>query len=354
MKRHALLSYAILIAIASSVHATVFIDEQFSYSNGDLTSVSGGTWAAHSAGGSGPIQVLDGSAIVKFDSSEDVNRFTGGPSLDPGDTWYYGIQFSIKDLRTTADPLPTDYFAHIKDAGTANLRARLYLTAGSTPDTYKLGITSSSGTLTQIWASNLEFDTTYHAVVSYTASLNDPRAEIPVNPVNPFDGQGNQTNPTPSPLSGQDGWASLWVSPTSEASTKITDTAPAENVGNDLRSEMDSIALRQASSSFPGSTTFLEFGVSAFVLGDDFNQVLDLVEVELPGTPGDFDGDDDVDGNDFLVWQRNTSVGNLSDWQTNYGTGIGPLSTVTAVPEPNSIAFVGIGLALSALGIRRK
>lgn len=53
------------------------------------------------------------------------------------------------------------------------------------------------------------------------------------------------------------------------------------------------------------------------------------------GTPGDFNGDGNVDGRDFLVWQRNTSVGNLSDWQTNYGTG--SLGAITAVPEPSTI-----------------
>jgi hypothetical protein len=35
--------------------------------------------------------------------------------------------------------------------------------------------------------------------------------------------------------------------------------------------------------------------------------------------PGDFDQDGDVDGRDFLWWQRNTSVGALGGWQENYG-----------------------------------
>jgi hypothetical protein len=39
-----------------------------------------------------------------------------------------------------------------------------------------------------------------------------------------------------------------------------------------------------------------------------------------------FDNNGDVDGRDFLVWQRNTSAaplpaGDLADWQTNFGTG---------------------------------
>jgi T5SS/PEP-CTERM-associated repeat protein len=53
-------------------------------------------------------------------------------------------------------------------------------------------------------------------------------------------------------------------------------------------------------------------------------------------TPGDFDFDGDVDGRDFLVWQRNTSAGNLSDWQTNYGFS-SLTAASTAVPEPCSV-----------------
>ncbi len=54
------------------------------------------------------------------------------------------------------------------------------------------------------------------------------------------------------------------------------------------------------------------------------------------GTPGDFDSDGDVDGRDFLVWQRNPSVGNLADWQAQYGIVPPPIS---AVPEPDTIAL---------------
>ena len=38
------------------------------------------------------------------------------------------------------------------------------------------------------------------------------------------------------------------------------------------------------------------------------------------------DGDGDVDGRDFLIWQRGgspapISTGDLADWQSNYGAG---------------------------------
>jgi hypothetical protein len=71
------------------------------------------------------------------------------------------------------------------------------------------------------------------------------------------------------------------------------------------------------------------------------------------GTPGDFDGDDDVDGDDFLFWQRDPSVGDLADWEANYGFVPPPLSaTSIAVPEPST----GMVLLIGMLGMlcRRK
>jgi T5SS/PEP-CTERM-associated repeat protein len=59
----------------------------------------------------------------------------------------------------------------------------------------------------------------------------------------------------------------------------------------------------------------------------------------LAALPGDFDIDGDVDGFDFLGWQRGESPNPLSqsdlaDWEANYGT-VAPLAAVsTQVPEP--------------------
>jgi hypothetical protein len=59
--------------------------------------------------------------------------------------------------------------------------------------------------------------------------------------------------------------------------------------------------------------------------------------------PGDFDLDNDVDGADFLYWQRNPSSGNLSDWLTSY-PGLQP--AIAAVPEPVTGLLALGGLAL--------
>ncbi|QEG36909.1 hypothetical protein Pr1d_42490 [Bythopirellula goksoeyrii] len=57
---------------------------------------------------------------------------------------------------------------------------------------------------------------------------------------------------------------------------------------------------------------------------------------------GDFDMDGDVDGRDFLEWQRNGSPDPLSStdlalWQTQYGLTATPGSATRLVPEPSSL-----------------
>lgn len=56
----------------------------------------------------------------------------------------------------------------------------------------------------------------------------------------------------------------------------------------------------------------------------------------------DFDADGDVDGRDFLGWQRIPGIGNLSAWQTDYG--VNPVSAVAAVPEPSMLASLIAGI----------
>lgn len=61
--------------------------------------------------------------------------------------------------------------------------------------------------------------------------------------------------------------------------------------------------------------------------------------------PGDFDFDGDADGGDFLTWQRNPSVGNLGQWETNFGSATSPLgvlsvSKTAAVPEPTTLGLM--------------
>lgn len=54
---------------------------------------------------------------------------------------------------------------------------------------------------------------------------------------------------------------------------------------------------------------------------------------------GDFNLDGNTDGRDFLLWQRNPTIGNLADWQTNYGAG-SLSATIANVPEPGGLVLM--------------
>jgi autotransporter-associated beta strand protein len=79
-----------------------------------------------------------------------------------------------------------------------------------------------------------------------------------------------------------------------------------------------------------------------------------LSDFMAEGLAGDFDSDGDVDGADFLVWQRGgsptpMSSGDLAVWKSNYGAtgGIG------AVPETGAGMLAALGFAAVAIRGRR-
>jgi hypothetical protein len=73
---------------------------------------------------------------------------------------------------------------------------------------------------------------------------------------------------------------------------------------------------------------------------------------------GDFDRDGDVDGFDFLAWQRGgspnpLSQSDLADWETNYGTVLPPpLTDSAAVPEPSALVLLCLGGLLASRSSR--
>ena len=91
-------------------------------------------------------------------------------------------------------------------------------------------------------------------------------------------------------------------------------------------------------------------GLSLALSGDG----TDLLLTGGTGIPGDFNSDGVVDALDFLEWQRNPGIGNLSDWETNYGMPI--TATTTTVPEPGSVLLLFASAAMLGLtrGSRRQ
>lgn len=86
--------------------------------------------------------------------------------------------------------------------------------------------------------------------------------------------------------------------------------------------------------------------------GTDFTQV----SVASAGQPGDFESDGDIDGSDFLAWQRGFpgtfDANDLNDWQMNFPAG-GAFSAA-AVPEPTTATLLVSSCLLFAIqcGVR--
>jgi len=109
---------------------------------------------------------------------------------------------------------------------------------------------------------------------------------------------------------------------------------------------------------------------NTFVTEDIFSQqenttpIVSIAASDLVGTVtvvlrGDFDFDEDVDGHDFLLWQRGASPSPLSsqdlaDFYRNYSTVIPDALTSSAtVPEPSSFMITVIAAMIGIIHLRR-
>ncbi len=89
------------------------------------------------------------------------------------------------------------------------------------------------------------------------------------------------------------------------------------------------------------------------LVDDQVSREIELFNVPV-GTPGDFDGDGDVDVADALLGQRNgEDLTPAGVWDPNFGLGELPLSAASAVPEPASLALIAAGVLLAGRRQRR-
>lgn len=96
-------------------------------------------------------------------------------------------------------------------------------------------------------------------------------------------------------------------------------------------------------------------------------EILDLIP-PLPVLAGDYDDDNDVDGDDFLFWQQTlgstvtpgtsadgdvsgkVDAGDLEVWKTDFGSTVGSTPIASQIPEPSTLTL----LAAACVGVRRR
>jgi hypothetical protein len=77
-----------------------------------------------------------------------------------------------------------------------------------------------------------------------------------------------------------------------------------------------------------------------------------VLETLSANPDADFDDDDDIDGADFLKWQRGETPGlgsaeELALWEQQYGTTVPAVAAATTVPEPSTLLLASLaGCAL--------
>jgi len=115
--------------------------------------------------------------------------------------------------------------------------------------------------------------------------------------------------------------------------------------------------------SVPAQDSFDSFAIMGFSSSANSTSIMDILvdnvvvtalATQIPGLPGDFDVDGDVDGADFLAWQRDLGdASNLALWEANFGETGAAGAVLAAVPEPASLLLVGIAAVATWTACRR-
>ncbi|HOC56728.1 MAG TPA: hypothetical protein PKI20_13985 [Verrucomicrobiota bacterium] len=196
----------------------LLLGDTFTYDDGEINAVSGGFWQAHSAALSNDCVVVNNQLRVATTNYEDVNgTFTNSVYLvatgDSSPPYAFAGVILYSRFTVNFEVLPSGsgggYFAHYKDLGTSNFRARIFAqTNGAAAGTFRLGIANGGNSASAVVPQDLSLGTTYTVYTRYNVSTAE---------------------------------STLWVNPNSEASGGVTATDLTTPV------EIDKYCFRQTS-----------------------------------------------------------------------------------------------------------
>jgi hypothetical protein len=174
--------FACVIAVAAfaavQARAAILAQDDFNYPDGDLVTVSGGTWTSFS--GTTPLNVASGQAVVTgANSMDDQIMLSGGPHTSDA-------LFASFDVTLSAVGSGGAYFALFKDSGTTFL-SKVFAT--NVAGNVQLGITAQANNPASgaLWSPTFAVGTTHKIVVELDQTSGWPATStLWVDPVNQF------------------------------------------------------------------------------------------------------------------------------------------------------------------------
>lgn len=221
-------SSAVAVALAgfsgATANAAALLSEDFSYADGPITSVSGGNWTLHSGTDSGTtaLNVTSGAAIINQNDSHgsgaDANRLfssTIDATTDNTTKIYTSYTVNFSSLPSNSGTSTAgSYFGHLKSSALNEFYSRVGANQeGAATGTFRIAVSNENWTT----ASTVEFPQDLNLNTTYTV-------------VTMLDLATDQTT--------------LWINPSSEASTSVT----ATDVISYAAGAINSYALRQGTS----------------------------------------------------------------------------------------------------------
>jgi hypothetical protein len=260
--------------------AGVVLHEPFDYSDGSLTTNSGGLWNTHS--GTIPGQTRIAGAVLQLRSAqtEDVNaRLIGSPyATGHGTVLFASFNMNFSSLPNN----DADYFAHFRESGGFQ-HGRVYVSTTNMPaGVFRLGIGNTASSITNVatLAQDLSTGASYLVVVRYNVDT---------------------------------GISTLWLNPGSESSPSVSASDDADPAA------IGSFAFRQSGGIGSSTIDDLNIGLSfADVVPGAFETRLTItrtasgVEVSWPAAATD----------DGYAIQTSVTLGSSANWQTPGGTPV--------------------------------
>jgi hypothetical protein len=245
-----LLLTSLVFGASVAAQATILLQDNFNYADGDITNVAAPLWNYHSGGGTAAtaLNVVSGRAFINQNDTTsglgDANRLLSSsfdPATDNTSVIYVGFTVNFAALPfNTGTSTAGSYFAHLKSSAANEFYARIGAnTEGAAAGTFRLAVATeawANGAGTVEFAQDLTLNTDYLVVMKYDLFTDR---------------------------------ATLWVDPLNEASTSVVSTdAPGYAAGGVI----NAFAFRQGTSNSTGAPG--DIYIDNLAVGTAFGEVV--------------------------------------------------------------------------------